>query len=91
VRVHTLRRGAAEAIEAIAHGSPGSSHVVGRRIEDIDLPPGATISAIVRDDEVIMAHHDTEVHADDHLIIFVNDRTRVGAVEKLFEVAVTFV
>jgi trk system potassium uptake protein TrkA len=91
VRVHTLRRGAAEAIEAIAHGSPGSSRVVGRRIDDIDLPPGATIAAIVRSDEVIMAHHDTEVHADDHLIIFVNDRTRVGAVEKLFEVAVTFV
>jgi trk system potassium uptake protein TrkA len=91
VRVHTLRRGAAEAIEAIAHGSPESSRVVGRRIEDIDLPSGATIAAIVRSDEVIMAHHDTEVHADDHLIIFVNDRTRVGAVEKLFEVAVTFV
>src|SRR5262245_25416151 len=91
VRVHTLRRGAAEAIEAIAHGSPESSRVVGRSLEDIALPSGAMIAAIVRNDEVIMAHHDTEVHADDHLIIFVNDRTRVGAVEKLFEVAVTSV
>lgn len=91
VRVHTLRRGAAEAIEAIAHGSPESSRVVGRSIEDIDLPDGATIAAIVRNDEVIMAHHDTVVHADDHVILFVTDRTRVGAVEKLFEVAVTFV
>jgi trk system potassium uptake protein TrkA len=91
VRVHTLRRGAAEAIEAIAHGSPESSRVVGRSIEDIDLPEGATIAAIVRNDEVIMAHHDTVVHADDHVILFVTDRTRVGAVEKLFEVAVTFV
>ena len=91
VRVHTLRRGAAEAIEAIAHGSPESSRVVGRKIEDIDLPSGAMIAAIVRNDEVIMAHHDTEVHADDHVILFVSDRTRVSAVEKLFEVAVTFV
>jgi trk/ktr system potassium uptake protein len=91
VRVHTLRRGAAEAIEAIAHGSPESSRVVGRRIEDIELPEGSTIAAVVRNDEVIMAHHDTEVHADDHIILFVADRTRVSAVEKLFEVAVTFV
>jgi trk system potassium uptake protein TrkA len=91
VRVHSLRRGAAEAIEAIAHGSPESSRVVGRRIEDIALPEGTTIAAIVRNDDVIMAHHDTEVHADDHVIMFVTDRTRVGAVEKLFEVAVTFV
>jgi len=91
VRVHTLRRGAAEAIEAIAHGSPETSKVVGRSIEDIELPEGSTIAAIVRNDEVIMAHHDTVVHADDHVILFVTDRTRVGAVEKLFEVAVTFV
>jgi trk system potassium uptake protein TrkA len=91
VRVHSLRRGAAEAIEAIAHGSAESSRVVGRRIEEIDLPEGATIAAIVRNEEVIMAHHDTDVHADDHVILFVTDRTRVGAVEKLFEVAVTFV
>jgi len=91
VRVHTLRRGAAEAIEAIAHGSPESSRVVGRKIENIDLPEGAMIAAIVRNEEVIMAHHDTEVHADDHVILFVSDRTRVSAVEKLFEVAVTFV
>jgi trk system potassium uptake protein TrkA len=91
VRVHSLRRGAAEAIEAVAHGSPDSSRVVGRRIEEIELPEGATIAAIVRNDEVIMAHHDTEVHADDHVILFVTDRASVGAVEKLFEVAVTFV
>ncbi len=31
VRVHSLRRGAAEAIEAIVHGEPGTSRVVGRR------------------------------------------------------------
>ena len=40
VVVHSLRRGAAEAIEAIAHGDRNSSQVVGRAIEDINLPPG---------------------------------------------------
>ena len=48
VNVHSLRRGAAEAIEVIAHGDAKTSRVVGRAIEDIDLPEGATIGAIVR-------------------------------------------
>ena len=38
VAVHSLRRGAAEAIEAVAHGDPSTSKVVGRRIEEIKLP-----------------------------------------------------
>ena len=42
VQVHSLRRGAAEAMETIAHGLRGGK-VVGRPIEDIRLPEGATI------------------------------------------------
>jgi trk system potassium uptake protein TrkA len=52
VKVHSLRRGAAEAIEAIAHGEEGESKVVGRKIEDIDLPKGAAIVTLVRDGQV---------------------------------------
>ncbi len=47
-RVHSLRRGAAEALELVAHGDASTSKVVGRRIGEIDLPKGATIAAIVR-------------------------------------------
>jgi trk system potassium uptake protein TrkA len=61
VNVHSLRRGAAEAIEAIAHGDQSSSRVVGKAIQDIDLPEGTTIGAIVRNDEVFIAHDDTIV------------------------------
>jgi len=86
VRVHSLRRGAAEAIEAIAHGSERDSRVIGRAIEDIPLPDGATIAAIVRGEEVLIAHHDTRVEPDDHVILFLTDRRHVEAVEKLFEV-----
>ena len=88
--VHSLRRGAAEAIEAVAHGDSRSSKVVGRRIEDIKLPPGANIGAIVRGTEVIMAHHDTVIEAEDHVILFLIDKRRVVEVEKLFQVGVTF-
>ncbi|MEX0431407.1 Trk system potassium transporter TrkA [Spiribacter insolitus] len=88
--VHSLRRGAAEAIEAIAHGDAGSSEVVGRRIDQIRLPRGTTIGAIVRGDEVVMAHHDTVIEPEDHVILFLVDKSRLADVEKLFSVGVTF-
>jgi trk system potassium uptake protein TrkA len=84
VRVHSLRRGAAEAIEIIVHGSERSCRVIGKRIENIPLPDGASIGAIVRGDEVIMAHHDTVIEADDHVILFLADRRHIEAAEKLF-------
>jgi len=84
VRVHALRRGAAEALEAIVHGDERTSRVIGRRVEEIKLPEGASIGAIVRGDEVIMAHHDITILADDHVIVFLSDRRHVEAVERLF-------
>lgn len=91
VKVHSLRRGAAEAIEAIAHGSREESRVVGRSIEDIDLPKGSNIIALVRGDEVIIAHHDTVIEPDDHVILFMTDRRKIERIEKLFQVGVSFV
>jgi trk system potassium uptake protein TrkA len=84
VQVHSLRRGAAEAMEAVVHGTERTSKVIGRRIEDIPLPDGASIGAVVRDDDVLMAHHDTVVQADDHVILFLSDRRHIEAVERLF-------
>jgi len=90
VVVHSLRKGAAEAIEAVAHGNRDNSKVVGRMIEEIKLPPGATIGAIVRDDEVIIVHHDTVIETDDHVILFLSDKKSIAQVERLFQVGVTF-
>jgi trk system potassium uptake protein TrkA len=88
--VHSLRRGAAEAMETVAHGDRETSQVVGRAISDIPLPKGTTIGAVVRGDDVMMAHHDLVIEADDHLILFLIDRKDIPAVEKLFEVSVAF-
>ena len=88
--VHSLRRGAAEALEAVAHGDRESSRITDRRIEEIDLPAGTTIGAIVRGDEVIMAHHDAVVRAEDHVIVFVMDKKTLPRVEKLFQVSAGF-
>jgi trk system potassium uptake protein TrkA len=91
VRVHSLRRGAAEAIEAVAHGTPGQSKVVGKRIDEIDLPPATTIGGIIRGEEVIIAHHDVVIEADDHVILFVADQRSIRRVERLFAVDAVFV
>lgn len=102
--VHSLRRGAAEALEVVAHGDAKHCKVIGRKIEEIDLPDGATIATIVRNTgqsrteykdlvpyevpifEVIMAHHDTVIRANDHVIVFCTSKKLVGKVEKLFQV-----
>lgn len=88
--VHSLRRGAAEAIEAIAHGDRMSSKVVGRKLQDILLPTGTNIGAIVRKGQVLIAHHDTVIESDDHIILFLVDKGRIKEVERLFQVGVTF-
>ena len=85
VRVHSLRRGAAEAIEAIAHGDESGSRVIGRKIGDIELPEGAAIGAIVRGEDVVIAHDDIKVKSGDHVILFLVDKKRIRDVEKLFQ------
>ena len=90
VAVHSLRRGAAEALEAIAHGDKSSSMVVGKRIDEIDLPPGTTIGAIVRGDDVLIAHHDTVIEAEDHVILFLINKRHIREVERLFQVGLNF-
>ena len=91
IAVHSLRRGAAEAIETIAHGDATSSSVVGRRIEEISLPSGTRVGALLRNQEVIIPHHDTVIEAEDHVILFVIDKKHIRDVERLFQVKVTFV
>jgi trk system potassium uptake protein TrkA len=85
VQVHSLRRGSAEALETVVHGPQDRSRVVGRRIEELDLPNGASIVALVRGDRVIIAHHDTAIETEDHVIVFLSDRRQVDAVQRLFQ------
>ena len=63
---------------------------MGRAIEDIKSPPGATLAALVRNGEVIIAHHDTVIESEDHVIVFVVDKENTKAVEKLFSVSFSF-
>ena len=106
--VHSLRRGAAEALELVAHGDRATSKIVGRKIEEIELPRGVTIGAVVRETgqhrlihrenipvmiperDVIIAHHDTVIESEDHVIVFCVSKKQVAKVEKLFQVGFGF-
>jgi trk system potassium uptake protein TrkA len=91
VAVHSLRRGRAEAIEAIAHGDANSSKVIGRGVREIPFPPGTGVGAIVRDQQVIIPNVDTIIEPEDHVIIFMDNKSCITDVEALFQVAVTFI
>ena len=83
--VYSLRRGAAEAIEAIAHGDENTSKVVGKTVGELKLPPGTTIGAVVRGDEVLIAHDRTQIQQDDHVVMFLVDKKYIPEVERLFQ------
>ena len=90
VAAHSLRRGAAEALEIIAHGDARTSRIIGKNIDQIELPRGVTIGGLVRGANVLMAHHDTVIEAEDHLIVFVENKRLIQRVERLFSVGVGF-
>jgi trk system potassium uptake protein TrkA len=102
--VHSLRRGAAEALEGVVRGDRKTSRMAGRRVDELGLPAGAQLGAIVRGlhrpdgseapDEtgaqVIIPHHDTVIQSLDHVVIFVPRKSMVREVERLFQVSATF-
>ena len=91
VAVHSLRRGAAEAIEVVTHGDRDTSQVVGRRVDELPLPEGTTLGAIVRGDKLIFPHRETVIEPQDHVILFLADKRKINDVERLFQVSITFV
>jgi trk system potassium uptake protein len=100
--VHSLRRGAAEALEFVVHGDISTSKVIGRRIDELDLPKGASIGAIVRGvsqdtpganlrlGQVLIAHGDTVIEPEDHVILFLSSKDLVPKVERYFQVGLAF-
>ncbi|MDP3619401.1 MAG: Trk system potassium transporter TrkA [Ramlibacter sp.] len=96
VAVHSLRRGAAEALEGVAHGDSKTSRLVGRTVPQVDalLPKGVRLGAVVRgqgvEQRVLMPNTDTVIEGDDHLIMFIPSKKMVREVERLFQVSATF-
>ena len=64
---------------------------MGRAIRELRLPPGTTIGAIVRGEGVLIAHDNTVIATDDHVILFMVDKKHIVEVERLFQVSAIFI
>ena len=85
VRVHSLRKGAAEAIEAVAKESAsGKESSIGKELGDINLPEGATIGALIRDDKGKIAHDHVHLRENDHVIVFLTNKKVIKQVKDTF-------
>ncbi|MFH2079490.1 MAG: TrkA C-terminal domain-containing protein, partial [Pseudomonadota bacterium] len=89
-RGYSLRRGAAEAIEAVVRGDARTSRVIGRALDELELPPGTTIGGIVRGEKLLIAHHDVVIEQGDHVILFVMDKREMARVSALFQTGATW-
>ncbi len=83
--VHSLRQGKSEAIEVVVHGDKNHSDVVGKTVEEINLPDGVVIGSVVRDDEVIMGSRKLVIEEGDHVLLVLTDVNKIHEVEELFE------
>lgn len=84
VKVATLRRGAAEAMEVVAHGSENTSEIIGKTVGTINWPSDITVGCIIRDDKVIIAHRDLTIEAEDHVILFLTKAENASQIANLF-------
>ena len=90
VSAYSLRRGSAEAIEVIVRGDENSSKVVGKKISQLNLPNGASVGSVVRQDNVFIANKDIKIEKGDHVILFIENKKKIKEIEKLFEVHFNF-
>jgi len=84
-QVYSLRSGRAEAMEVIAHSKQKQS-VVGLRVDQVKLPEGVIMGALVRDDQILMIHRDTVFQEGDHVVMFLMEKELIPSVEQLFKV-----
>jgi trk system potassium uptake protein TrkA len=87
VKAVSLRRGAAEAMEMVVHGSENTSEIIGKTLTEIPWPDDITVGAIIRGEEILIAHRDLVIEAEDHVIFFLTDPNSASKVAKLFEVS----
>jgi trk system potassium uptake protein TrkA len=89
--VHSLRRGAAEAMEIVVHGDRRTSSVVGQHAKQLRLPEGTTIGGIYRKDKLVFVNSGTVIETGDHVILFLADKRQIPEVEQLFQVRYSYI
>ncbi|AFX99568.1 trkA-C domain protein [Candidatus Endolissoclinum faulkneri L2] len=85
-QIYSIREDFGEIIEAEI---TEKSVLTGHPLKNTPLPPGVTISAIVRRDKVILPTSDTVICVNDRVIVFANYKV-VKKIEKLFSIGSDF-
>jgi trk system potassium uptake protein TrkA len=84
VKVHSLKTGNVEVLEAVVHEHT-SSKIVGKKVDNIELPKGASIVAVISKEGALKAlHRTTTIESDDHVIVLITDKHRIADIEALF-------
>ncbi len=82
VQVFPIHRGGAEVMEAAVQ--PGAP-IIGKRVDQINLPDGVMLGAITRGDLVLEVHHDTVFEEGDYVVMFLLNKALLPAVGKYFQ------
>jgi Trk K+ transport system NAD-binding subunit len=75
-----IETGVASLIDMVV---PGEAEVVGRRIQDIDIPEQCVVAAVIRGDDFVVPRGGTEIHSGDH-VIFVGPSDAVQTAHGVF-------
>ena len=85
VKLRIFRHGQAEALELLVQGDPRSSYVIGRKLEDLTLPPGVHFGIALREKMIIKIDQDYVFTPGDHVVVYLTDRMQMRALVKLFK------
>lgn len=85
VKMRIFRHGQAEALELLVQGDQRSSNVIGRKLEDLNLPPGVVLGMALREKVVLKIDQDYVFTAGDHVVAYLTDRMHMRALVKLFK------
>ncbi|WP_303962913.1 Trk system potassium transporter TrkA [Succinatimonas hippei] len=83
-KTYLFRHGMAEGVELAIRGSRLSSRVIGKKVDDINLPKGVTLGLITRGNKVLKIDKDLRFEDGDHLIAFLTDHKQLRHLTKLF-------
>lgn len=89
--VYSLPHKGAEILEVIVHGDENTSQVVGKAVNQLQVPTETSVAGIIRGKDNLILQRDIVIEAEDKVILFVKNAKQIGKIEKLFQVSATFV
>jgi len=90
VKVYRLSLQDAEAIELIVQGDEQTSQVIGRQLNQLPLPNGCHIAAIIRKGEILFYDPDLVIETADHIVLLLFKLRYLRDIEALFQVNLSF-